>query len=90
MAAVQGPPIFLAPHGGGDPEGAGGGDEEGRPWMVVEEAKEGRPHPVQLAEAAEVAGVVDEAAPALKILQLMATTFYFPSLPVICYRGHPL
>ena len=65
MAAVEGPPVVVGHRGGGEREAAGGGDEDGSPWAAVEDAEHGRRPPVELAEAAEEAGVVDEAAPVL-------------------------
>ncbi|KAF7054835.1 hypothetical protein CFC21_062450 [Triticum aestivum] len=46
-------------------EGVGDGNEEGKRWLVAEEAEHGRSPPVELVEAAKEAGVVDEAAPVL-------------------------
>lgn len=65
VAVVEGPPVVVGHRGGGGREAAGGGDEEGRLQLVVEEAEDGRRPPVELAEAAEEAGAVDEAAPVL-------------------------
>lgn len=66
MAAVQDLPMVVG-HlaSGGDREGVDDGDEEGTRQLVGEEAEHGRCPPMELAKAAEEAGVMDEAAPVL-------------------------
>ena len=64
VAVVVGPPVIGGHRSSGERGAARGRDEEGRPYLV-EEAEHGRRAAVEIAEAEEEAGVVDEAAPVL-------------------------